>query len=90
MRNAVKKYNPSEENAAIIVSINKYGRVLSNWDYLKEIEKLEDRIDQAIEYIEKDMKRILIPFDEFVIWDDTNVENEINKLLDILKGEDKE
>lgn len=52
-------------------------------------EDLKQRIDKAIEYIEKDMKRILIPFDEFVIWDDTNVENEINKLLDILKGKDE-
>lgn len=86
MRNVAKKYNPSEENAAIIVSINKYGRVLSNWDYLKEIEKLEDRIYKAIEYIE----------DRFTLDEETGGyhlthtfdSSNLCELYDILKGSD--
>ena len=40
-----------EENQTIIKALNMFGRVPETWELLNEIERLNNRIDKAIEYI---------------------------------------
>ena len=40
-----------EENKAVIKALNMYGRVPETWELLEEIERLNNIINKAIEYI---------------------------------------
>ena len=68
----------------IIKALNMYGRVPETWELLEEIERLNNIINKAIEFIYKnayDEEREICIDD---LW------GEIPKLLDILKGSEKE
>ena len=54
-----------------------------------EIEKQDKRIDKAIEYITKSMNKPQ-PFYEYLYGDENGEIENLDKLLNILKGEDKE
>jgi hypothetical protein len=78
----------NRENKTIIKALNMYGRVPEQWELLEEIERLNNRIDKAIEYIENHW----IEYSDFQYVDnddELNIDCEsIKELLDILKGSD--
>ena len=49
--NRNKVYAKSKENQMIIKALNMYGRVPETWELLEEIERLNNIINEAIEYI---------------------------------------
>lgn len=73
-----------EENETIIKALNMYGRVPEQWELLNEIERLNNIINKAIEYIETQIE------DDYDYFGLRYHNDEKDKLLDILKGDDKE
>ena len=51
-RKPTKVYAKSKENQMIIKALNMYGRVPEMWELLKEIERLNNIIKEALNYID--------------------------------------
>ena len=89
-----------EDNQAVIKALNMYGRVPEMWELLEEIERLKQdneylnkvnielssRNTKATEYIKENI--CTFPAIPQGVYDLRNIN--LDKLLDILKGSDKE
>ena len=74
--------NRNFENKAVIKALNMYGRVPETWELLDEIERLNNIIGEAIEYIEERYNGEVLTH--------TFDKDNVGELLEILKGSDKE
>ena len=76
-------YNTSVENLTYYSNV----LLLENKEHIKRVVYLQDKIDKAIEYIENNKEKQYSFFDyyEYGLY-----KEEINKLLDILRGEEVE
>lgn len=81
-----------EENKAVIKALNMYGRVPETWELLKEIEKLNNIINELEKYLrneEAEYDRLYEEQDEQEYLDKYfATRNVLNKLQE-LKGSDK-
>ena len=66
----------------IIKALNMYGRVPETWELLEEIERLNNIIKEAIEYIEERYNGEVLTH--------TFDKDNVGELLEILKGSNKE
>jgi hypothetical protein len=83
----------NRENKTIIKALNMYGRVPEQWELLEEIERLNNRINKAIEYIENNSlyeEEYDYDYEENMHLVGTSDEVAKNDLLSILKGNGEE
>ena len=97
-RKPTKVYAKSKENQMIIKALNMYGRVPEMWELLKEIERLNNIINELEKYCIDEKEDYSKEIKSQYITDNTRVQYEGEKVcfedildrLQELKGSDKE